>query len=81
MYLHHIHSCPHKCGSSELAAVQRCHIVATFNRCSGTGGGSKMHEDWQLTGSEPSGIEYVQQHKHGHDFAVKSVQNKNGVTF
>ena len=28
-----------------------------------------MHADWQLTGSEPSGIEYVLQHKHRHNFA------------
>ena len=31
-----------------------------------------MYADWQLTGSEPSGIEYVQQHKHGRDFAAMS---------
>ena len=31
-----------------------------------------MHADWQLTGSEPSGIEYVQ-HKSGHDFAAVSI--------
>ena len=32
-----------------------------------------MHADWQLRGSEPSGIEYVQQHKHGDDFAAVSI--------
>ena len=32
-----------------------------------------MHADWQLTCSEPSGIEFVQQHKHGHNFAAVSI--------
>ena len=29
-----------------------------------------MHADWQLIGSEPSEIRYVQQHEHGHDFTA-----------
>ena len=32
-----------------------------------------MHADWQLTGSKPSGIDYVQQQKYGHDFAAVSI--------
>ena len=31
-----------------------------------------MHADRQLTGSEPSGIEYLQ-HKYGHNFAAVSI--------
>ena len=36
-----------------------------------------MHADRQPTGSEPSGIEYVQQHKHGHDFTAVSIPRYN----
>ena len=31
-----------------------------------------MHADWELSGSEPSGIEYVQ-HKHDHNFTAVSI--------
>ena len=63
----------HKCSSSKATAVQRCQLVTTIYGQSGTGGvgwGAKLHADWQLTGSEPSGIEYVQQYKHKHNFAA-----------
>ena len=34
-----------------------------------------MHAEGHLTGREPSGIEYVQQHEHGHDFDTVSIRS------
>ena len=38
VYLHHVHGCLNKCCSSKAATVQRCQLVATLDRHSGTGG-------------------------------------------